>query len=393
MTEVTTKSVSNLQTSEGIMFDVDSLLAVLRKIKDPRANRGVRYSLVSLLVLLVLAKLAGEDGMKGMSEWVKLRAKNLSKLLNLTRHTMPHQTTYERVLAELDEQEVEQKLGQFFARQQAENITINIDGKVLRGTIPTGETQGTHLLAAYVPETGVVLMQIEVESKANEIVAAPKLLDYLDLTGCVVTGDAMFTQRDLCIQIVHAGGDYILPVKANQKTVQHAIAEAFVPAQVAKGHQAIGLEEAFASSTIIGHGRIESRYLTVTSDLNDYLDFPHVQQVFRLQRIIQHQATGQLSYQVSFGITSLSRECCSPEKLLDLVRSHWHIENRLHYVRDVTFHEDACQIRHTKRQRLLATLNNLVIGLIRRCDQFDYIPEARRYFDANYDEAFQLCLT
>lgn len=392
MIEVTTKSVSNLQTSEGIMFDVDSLLAVLNEIKDPRASRGVRYSLVSLLVLLILAKLSGEDGMKGMSEWVKLRAKTLSKLLNLPRHIMPHQTTYERVLADLDEQEVEQKLGQFFARQQAENITINIDGKVLRGTIPTGETQGTHLIAAYVPETGVVLMQIEVECKANEIVAAPKLLEQLDLTGCIVTGDAMFTQRDLCIQIVDTGGDYVLPVKANQQAVQHAIAEAFMPAQVAKAHQVIGLEEAFTSSISVGHGRIESRYLTVTSDLNEYLDFPHVQQVFRLQRIIQHQATGQLTYQVSFGITSLSREHCSPEKLLDLVRSHWHIENRLHYVRDVTFHEDACQIRHTKRQRLLATLNNLVIGLIRRCDQFDYIPEARRYFDANYDEAFQLFL-
>ncbi|MGB7342520.1 MAG: ISAs1 family transposase [Phototrophicaceae bacterium] len=392
MIEVTTKSVSNLQTSEGMLFDVGSLLAVLNGIKDPRANRGVRYSLVSLLVLLILAKLAGEDGMKGMSEWVKLRGQTLGKLLNLARHTMPHQTTYERVLAALDEGEVEQKLGQFFARQQAENITINIDGKVLRGTIPTGKTQGTHLLAAYVPETGVVLMQIEVECKANEIVAAPKLLEQLDLTGCVVTGDAMFTQRELCIQIIEGGGHFILPVKGNQKIVQHAIADAFMPAQVAKGHQAIGLEEAFVDSTSIGHGRIEKRYLTVTSDLNDYLDFPNVQQVFRLQRVIQHQATGKLSYQVIFGITSLSRQQCAPEKLLALVRSHWHIENRLHYVRDVTFHEDACQIRHTKRQRLLAILNNLVIGLIRRCDQFDYIPEARRYFDANYHEAFQLCI-
>jgi predicted transposase YbfD/YdcC len=75
---------------------------------------------------------------------------------------------------------------------------------------------------------------------------------------------------------------------------------------------------------------------------------------------------------------------------MDLIRSHWHIENRLHYVRDVTFHEDASRIRHTKRQRLLATLNNLVIGLIRSRTEFDYVPEARCYFDANYDEAFQL---
>ena len=390
MTELTTKNTLVPQKNEGMLLDVGSLMDVLHQIPDPRAARGVRYSLVTLLVLLILAKLAGQDGMKGMSEWVQYRGQKLAELMNLSRQTMPHQTTYERMLAQLDELEFERKLGQFFAQQQEENITINIDGKVLRGTIPAGKTQGTHLLAAYVPETGVVLMQIEVESKANEIVAAPQLLDYLDLTGCVVTGDAMFTQRELCIQIVEAGGHFILPVKGNQKTVQHAIADAFMPAQVAKGHQAIGLEETFVESTSIGHGRIEKRYLTVTSDLNDYLDFPHIQQVFRLQRVIQHQATGKLSYQVIFGITSLSREQCAPEKLLALVRSHWHIENRLHYVRDVTFHEDDCQIRDTKRQRLLATLNNLVIGLIRGCDQFDYVPEARRYFDANYDEAFQL---
>jgi len=136
----------------------------------------------------------------------------------------------------------------------------------------------------------------------------------------------MFTQRELCIQIVEAGGQFVLPVKANQKNLQQAIADAFMPAQVAKGHQAIELEEAFVYSTSIGHGRIEQHYLTVTSDLNDYLDFPHIQQVFRLQRVIQHQTTGKITYQVIFGITSLSPQHCSPEQLLALVRSHWHIK-------------------------------------------------------------------
>jgi len=389
MLELTTET-STLQQSAGQLVDMSRLMAVLHQIDDPRDARGVRYSLVTLLTLLILAKLAGEDGVKGMSEWVKLRGKSLVGLLKLTRETMPHQTTYERVLAELDEVELEQKVGQFFAHQQDENITISIDGKVLRGTIAVGETQGTHLLAAYVPETGVVLMQIEVECKANEIVAAPQLLSYLNLTGCVVTGDAMFTQRELCIDIIEAGGHFVFPVKANQKTLQHAIADAFMPPDVAKAHQAITLEEGFAQSLNMGHGRIERRYITVTSDLNGYLDFPHVQQVFRIQRLIQHQTTGKLTYQVVFGMTSLPREQCAPQQLLEVVRSHWHIENRLHYVRDVTFREDASQIRHTKRQRILATLNNLVIGLIRQTDRFDYMPEARRYFDANYQEAVQL---
>jgi hypothetical protein len=184
MPENTTETMFIPQTDNDKLFDVGSLMAVLHQIHDPRAARGVRYSPATLLVLLILAKLAGEDSMKGMSEWVRLRSKQLARLLNLTRETMPHQTTCERVLADLDDIKVDQKPGQFFAHQQDENITINIDGKVLRGTIPAGETQGTHLLAAYVPETGVVLMQIEVKCKDNEIVAAPELLSYLDLTGC-----------------------------------------------------------------------------------------------------------------------------------------------------------------------------------------------------------------
>lgn len=392
MQDSITEPTEVLQPAAGKLVNVDSLMSVLGQIQDPRARRGVRYSLVTLLTLLILAKLGGEDSLKGMSEWVRLRKKHLCELLCLSRESLPHQTTYERVLAELDEEDLAKKVGAFFAQEQTENITISIDGKVLRGTIPVGETQGTHLLAAYSPETGVVLMQIEVACKANEIVAAPRLLSYLDLKGCVVTGDAMFTQRELCIQIVDAGGDFVWPVKGNQKTLQHAIADAFVTPQVAKGHQPIGLDEGCASDTSIGHGRIETRYLTVTSELNDYLDFPHVQQVFRLQRITQRLDTGKLSYQVTFGITSLSHEQCPPDKLLPLIRSHWHIENRLHYVRDVTFHEDTSRIRHRKRQRILAILNNLVIALIRRYEHFDYIPEARRYFNANYDEALQLLL-
>lgn len=373
------------------VFDVGSLMAHLERLTDPRYARGIRYSLVHLLTFLILAKLGGEDGMKGMSEWVKLRGEGLVRLLNLERKDLPHQTTYERLLENLDIEEFERIVGDFFSQQMSVNMTITLDGKVLRGTIPEGKTQGVHLLAAYVPEQGIVLMQVEVESKANEIVAAPKLLEALDLRDCVVTGDAMFTQRDLSEQIVLGGGDYLFPVKANQAKLLQAIAEVFVPSPVTAGHSRQVLAETYSETITSGHGRIEHRYLTLSSQLNDYLDWPHLGQVFRLQRVVQRQKTGKITYQVVFGITSLSAQDCSPERLMKLVRQHWHIENRLHYVRDVTFHEDACQIREHKRQRLLACLNNLVIGLIRQCD-FDYVPEARRFFSLNYAQALQLLL-
>lgn len=383
---------ANEQATAGKVFSVNSLLAHLQQITDPRAARGVRYPMVILLALLILAKLGGEDSLKGMAEWVRLREQALLGLLKLNRKRLPHQTTYERVLAELDIDELEQVLGSFFARQLGDNITVTLDGKVLRGTIPPGATQGVHLLAAYVPEQGVVLMQVEVASKENEITAAPQLLDAVDLRQCVVTGDAMFTQQTLCEHIVLAGGDYVFPVKDNHPTLRRAIADVFMPAPVTPGHGAVRLPESMAHTLTSGHGRVEQRYLTASTQLNDYLDWPHLGQVFRLQRVVQHLDTGQLTYQVVFGVTSLTADECSPERLLHLVRTHWHIENRLHFVRDVTFHEDECPIRHTKRQRVLACLNNLVIGLIRLVDQFDYVPEARRFFSLNYAQALQLLL-
>jgi predicted transposase YbfD/YdcC len=376
----------------GVCFSIQGLCAYLERVCDPRKARGVRYRLVDLLTLLILAKLGGEDGMKGMAEWVRLREHSLIRLLGVKRERLPHQTTYERVLEKLDVEVLEQVIGDFFAQATAgRGLTIALDGKVLRGTIPEGASQGVHLLAAYVPEQGVGLMQVEVADKANEISAAPRLLEALDLRDCVVTADAMFTQRDLCEQIVLAGGDYLLPVKDNQPALQRAIADLFMPVAARPGHSPVHLPESYAQTSNCGHGRIEDRYLTVSSQLNPYLDWPHLGQVFRLQRVVQRQKTGKLTYAVVFGVTSLSPDACSPQRLMQLIRHHWHIENRLHYVRDVTFAEDACTIRHPRRQRVLACLNNLVLGLLRR-SHFNYAPEARRFFALHYDQALELLL-
>jgi len=378
--------------SQENFISLSSLRASIKTLIDPRKAKGKRYQLVDLLTLLILAKLGGEDQMKAMAEWIRLRETTLLRLLDIPRKRLPHQTTYERVLAGIDEDAFNKMAGTYFTPTESdEPWQIVLDGKVLRGTIPPGETQGTHLLAAYVPERGVVLMQVEVESKANEITTAPRLLEAINLQGCVVTGDAMFTQRDLCEQIVEAGGDYIFPVKANQPKMLATIADVFMPAPVSSGHSRVQLPETYAQTIDHARGRTEYRYLTASSQLNDYLDWPHLGQVFRVQRVVQHHQTGKITYEVLFGIANRTTDELAPDKLLHHVRQHWHIENRLHYVRDVTFCEDACTIRHTKRQRLLASINNLVIGLVRQT-QFRYLPEARRYYSINYHEALQLLL-
>jgi len=154
----TTSIHGSVQRETGLYFSFHGLRTYLKQLNDPRASRGVRYSLVDLLTLLILAKLSGEDSMKGMAEWVRLREATLIRLLGMPRERLPHQTTYERVLAGLDEEALNAMIGAFFsATETDETWQIVLDGKVLRGTIPPGETQGSHLLAAYVPQRGVVL--------------------------------------------------------------------------------------------------------------------------------------------------------------------------------------------------------------------------------------------
>lgn len=269
-----TPSKTGVATLEaGQLFSVSRLRTYLEGLYDPRKARGIRYRLADVMCLLILAKLGGEDGMKGMAEGVRLREQTLLRLLHINRERLPHQTTYERLLEKLDVDALERAMGDFFAQKApGQTLTVVLDGKVLRGTIPQGERQGVHLLAAYAPQQRVVLMQVEVGAKANEITAAPRLLEALDRRGRVVTGDAMFTQRELCDQIVLAGGDYVFPVKDNQPTLRPAIADLFMPAPVSPGHSRVRLPESCAQTYDCGQGRLEQRYLTTSSQLNDYLD-------------------------------------------------------------------------------------------------------------------------
>ena len=205
--------------SEGLVFDVGSLFEALLSLHDQRDARGLRYAWVTVLVFVVLAKLAGEDWLRGIAQWVAERKDSLAEVLNLAQPQAPHYTPYGRILARaIDLHEFEQVVGHFFATlpQVGHTVEIALDGKTLRGTIPLGQTRGVHLLAAYLPGEGLVLMQVEVDSHENEIVAAPQVLKRLDLQGKIVTGDALLTQRKLAQQIVEARGDYVFPVKDNQ---------------------------------------------------------------------------------------------------------------------------------------------------------------------------------
>ena len=376
------------------VIDLDSLYASLGHVADRRHARGRRHVLVNVLVCIVLAKLAGQDRLFGISQWVKYRFAELVTLLPDFGRRAPSLNTYRRVVGQaIDIEDFERVVREFFAALPGagQSRVVAIDGKELRGTIRTGQLHGRHLLGVFLPGEGWMIMQVEVARKENEISAAPRVLKSLDLRGKVVTGDAMFAQRALSLQIDAAGGDYLWTVKDNQLTLRQDIETAFQPEATVKGFSPTPKDTRTAQTVDKGHGREERRTLTVSSDLKDYLTWPAAEQVFKLERQVKRLSDGKISDEVVYGITSLTAQEAGPEQLLTFVRSHWGIENGSHYRRDETLREDWCHLRCGHAPRAMAVINNLIVGLVLHLGRTN-LPAARRYFDAHPDAARQLVL-
>jgi len=382
-------------TQAGLVFDVGSLYARFGALSDKRKRRGVRYSLALILVIILMAKTCGEDHPSGIAEWAKYRAAMLVDLLKLKRKKMPHDSTYRRILAEVvNVEELEQVSSAYLSRKKffGKQVLVAMDGKVLRGTLDEHQN-GTYLLAAYLPSEGIVLMEVAVDGKGGEISGAPKVLKSVDLREKVVMGDALHTQRQVSIQIVEAGGEYIWLAKGNQPQLEENIRLWFEPdPQPIPGMSYPPKDFETAQQTNKGHGRLETRALTVSSQLKGFLDWPYLEQVFKLQRRFVSFKTGEVQEQTRYGFTSLTREEITPPKLLNKIRSYWGIENGLHYRRDVTLREDHTRLTKGKAGQAMACLNNLLLGILLSMKKYRTIPTARRYFSAHPAEALDLFL-
>lgn len=380
-------------TDAGIVIDVGSLYARFQALSDNRKPRGMRYSLAMVLVLVMMAKMCGEYHFVGIAEWAKHRAEMLVDLLQLKREKMPHHSTFRRILADVvNVEEIEKMSSDFLSGKKffGKQVLVAIDGKVLRGTLDD-QQNGTYLLAAYLPSEGIVLMEVAIEGKGSEIPAAPKMLRNIDLRDKVIMGDALHTQRPVSIQIVVAGGEYIWFAKGNQPQMEENIRLWFEPdVQPMPGMSFPPKDFETAKETNKGHGRLETRTLTVSSQLKDFLDWPYLEQVFKLERRCISHKTGEIQEQSVYGFTSLMREEITPCQLLKHIRSYWGIENGLHYRRDVTLREDYTRMTKGKAGQVMACLNNLILGILLSKKKFCTIPTARRFFSAYPEEAFAL---
>jgi len=384
-----------MESNTGKVINLSSLYTRFQGLQDKRKPKGKRYALATILLGLFLAKLCGEDKPSGIAEWVALRGKWIASVLGLKRKKMPSHHTYRRTLADVIDEEEFEELGREHHRRSGEagyHVVVALDGKIIRGIIDTEVNDGLCLLAVYLPGEGVTLAQVAIESKQNEITAAPTLLGYVDLRNKVVIGDAMHTQRRISIQIGKAGGNYIWTVKGNQPQLLQDLQDWFDPnVELLPGMGCPPKDFRSATITSKGHGRIEVRTLTTSSQLNDFLDWPFLQQVFKLERYITISKTGRIRHEIIYGVTSLPAEFASPCQLLQMLRSYWQIENNLHYPRDVTLHEDQTRFKKRSAAHIMAIINNLVLGLIANSD-FPFVPSARRFFAANPEQAIALLL-
>ena len=192
------------------------------------------------------------------------------------------------------------------------------------------------------------------------------------LTGRIVTTDALHTQRYVAHTILDGAGDYVMLVKGHQP-------EMLAHTQLLFQERQVVAETLSATETVAGgHGRIEVRRLTASSALTDYLDWPGLQQVFEVERTVTRQRTGQVRHETVYGITSLPPQRADADRLLSLVRQHWSIENKSHWVRDVTYDEDRAQVRCGSIPQTMAALRNLAISLLRLAGETNIAAACRR---------------
>lgn len=381
----------------------NSLYEALQGIADPRRGAGKRYRLPVLICLLCLAKMAGQTTLKGATEWVRLHAAFLANAFGLKRTAMPCQMTYKRILEVIDAQVLNERLAAFFTRWEAqqrcenepsrlqtesghlEHAQVAIDGKTVRAT--SKEDQPVHQLSAYDVTTGVVLFQVNVQDKQNEIRALKPLLPPSFIKGRIFSLDAMPTQTALCATIDRFDGAYLLVAKDNQPTLATDLADFFTaPPPDWCWEQAETWDKA--------HERLEHRRITCRPELNEWFGkrWAGVAQVFCLERTTTLLKTGEVRRQTVSGLSNLSLSKAPPTRMLALNRGQWAIENRLHWRRDVTLGEDACQTRTGAAPSILARLNSAVLSLMDRLG-IRNVPRQARFFDAHIDQAVQALLT
>jgi predicted transposase YbfD/YdcC len=388
-----------------LVIDEASLYKAFEHVKDGRKEKGKRSPLPLILTLILLGKMAGETTISGIVDWVRERKQWIQRALNWPKD-FPVNATYSEALAKCCGEEIAQAIAQVLLKARAREhcgeepsrlvpqkweeeqlIHTAMDGKTLRGTLGhSSEKQpSVHLLSLYDGESGIVLTQRAVNSKENEITASGAFLHPLLIKGRIISTDALHTQKKWGAGVDAYGGYYLVTVKDNQPTVRKDLEDFFQDKELDAG------EWDYAKKAHKGHGRLEVREIWTSTQMNEWFgkEWAGIAQSFMIRRSVKQGETER--EESVYGFTNLSRKQANAKRLLKLKQQHWHIENRLHYRRDVTLGEDACQVRRRGAPQSLAALNGGILALMDWLG-VNNVASHMRHFCAQPQEALPLLL-
>ncbi len=336
------------------------------KVKDPRIDRTKDHKLIDIIAIAICAIICGAEGWTDMENYGNSKIRWLKTFLELP-HGIPSHDTFGRVFGKIDAQQFQLAFWEWVwaVNDLVQGQIVNIDGKCLRGSDDKKlGKRAIYMVSAWAAENEIVLGQRKVDEKSNEITAIPELLKMLNISGCIVTIDAMGTQTAIATTIQEANADYVLSVKENQGRLFEDISVLFGVDQE-QNFKYANLD--YKKTVNKGHGRIEVRECWSTSD-PEYLNLiRNVQNWTGLKSIAMVVCTriidGKESKDTRYYISSL---VSNAERILQIVRKHWAIENELHWVLDVALNEDRSRVRKDQSPENLAVLRHIALNLIKQ---------------------------
>lgn len=362
------------------------------KLPDPRRAQGRRHSLSDMIVIAVTAVICAADSWADVQDFGKAKLKWFKTFLDLP-HDIPSQDTFERVFSRLDPDAFERCFVEWTQALSAGSggQLVAIDGKRIRRsfTHAWAQSTATHLVSAFITDNATVFSQLAVDSKENEIVAIPKLLALLDLHGSTVTIDAIGCQTAIAQQIVEQGGDYVLCVKNNQPGLARAL-RADLDDMIRGKFKNVPHD--YCESVEGDHGRIETRRVWTTPQI-EWLG-PKQDRWAGLRSVAVVEATRDVpprgvSCERRYYISTL--DGTDAQRMASVIRGHWGIENRLHYVLDVSFAEDQCRVRKGRAAENFSRIRRIALNLLRRETSKKRGIKAKR-LNAAWDHSYLLKL-